>query len=347
MAKIASKFFVLLIAILIAYFWFMNWSSSFTPTMSKIQQLPETRVIVTLKQSNDSKTSEEIQSKREMTIDELMEKYSTINERRIDYTREMCHKHRSTIPKMKTLPKLLVNEKHKIVYCQTPKVGTVSWCKIFLTLSGYKIYSDVLKMTAPQVSAAWKKHVPLLSHYSIAKQKEIMSSYTKIMFVRNPLTRLLSAYNDKLVAKNASDYNLSSQRCLSRKILKNFRPGYTTKNYDPTFGEFIKMIVSKDNYISNIHWRNMLSVCYPCDIDYDVIGRFEDIENDSNYILNRVGADLKFPASTGFHFTNSSNFEKVKKSYANIPDSDLVSLYQKYQNDFLLFDYKVKMEFLI
>ncbi|XP_033122202.1 carbohydrate sulfotransferase 11-like isoform X2 [Anneissia japonica] len=338
MTKIDSKFFVFLLAILIAYLLLiMNWSSSFTPT----------RVIVTLKQSNDSKTSEEIQSKRGMTIDELMKKYSTINERRIDYTREMCRKHRSTIPKMKTLPKLLVNEKHKIVYCQTPKVGTVSWCKIFLTLSGYKKYSEVLNMTASQVSAAWKKHVPQLSNFSTAKQKEIMSSYTKIMFVRNPLTRLLSAYNDKLVAKNASDYNLSSQRSMSRKIKKKIRPGYTTKNYDPTFGEFIKMIVSKENYISNIHWRNMLLICYPCEIDYDVIGRFEDIENDSNYILNRVGADLKFPASTGFHFTNSSNFEKVKKSYANIPDSDLVSLYRKYQNDFLLFGYKAKMEFLI
>ncbi|XP_071950848.1 carbohydrate sulfotransferase 11-like [Antedon mediterranea] len=140
---------------------------------------------------------------------------------------------------MKKSPILLVNEKHKLVYCQTPKAGTDSWCKLFLVLSGYKNYTDVLKMNVMNVSAAWKKHVPRLSQFSYS--------------------------------------------------------------------------------IKNIHWRNMHQICFPCDIKYDIIGRFEHIEDDSNYILRLVGSDIRFPKSTRTHFTNSSHHAKIKQSYATIP----------------------------
>ncbi|XP_033122095.1 carbohydrate sulfotransferase 11-like isoform X1 [Anneissia japonica] len=274
------------------------------------------------------------------STDGFMKKYSNIIKRRVNYTQEMCRKHKSVIPRMKRRPNLLVNEEHKLVYCQTPKVATVSWCKIFLTFSGFKNYSEVVKMSVDEVAAAWKKHVPHLSHFPAEKQKKIMSTYTKIMFVRNPLTRLLSAYNDLLVAKNTSTgKQLRFQHRTSKDVLTNFRPGNTSKSYDTTFRDFVKMIVSKTHYIRNIHWNNMHSVCYPCDIDYDVIGRLEDIENDSNYILKHVGAGFKFPKQTGIHFTNSSSYDKVRRSYATISDSDLQDLYQKYKYDYILFDY--------
>ncbi|XP_033122191.1 carbohydrate sulfotransferase 11-like [Anneissia japonica] len=295
-------------------------------------------VVVTRSQADDVTTHETLQFQ-----DEFMKKYSAISKKGIDYTRKMCKKYRSVVSTMESFPNVLVNEKYKLVYCQTAKAGTVSWCKMLLILSGYKNYSEVVKMSAPQVSNAWKKQVSQLKRFSTQKQTEIISTYTKIMIVRNPYTRLLSAYNDKLVAKNASDYRIGHQRMLSQKILKRFRQGNITGKYDPTFGEFVKMIISEEYYIHNVHWRSMESRCHPCDMNYDVIGRFEDIENYSNYILKRIGAGIEFPHSSGTHFTNSSSHDKVKQSYATIPDEDLEDLYQKYLYDFQLFGYEKEL----
>ncbi|XP_071950846.1 carbohydrate sulfotransferase 11-like [Antedon mediterranea] len=281
--------------------------------------------------------SNEVKSK--MASDAFMKRYSDRSEQYTRYITNMCNKYRNEIPKMKKYPNILVNEKHKIVYCQTPKVATVSWCKLFLVLSGYKNYSDVLEMSAPKVSATWKKHVSLLKQFTVNEQEEIMRNYTKVMFVRNPFTRLLSAYNDKLVAKNTSDFKHGLQKVLNHAIIKRVRPGNVTGKHDLTFGEFVKMLVSK-HYYRNIHWERMYSICHPCDINYDVIGRMEDIENDSNYILKLVGTNLEFPKSTGTHFTNSSSHERVVQSYAAISDSELEALYQRYLYDFLLFGYE-------
>ncbi|XP_071949942.1 carbohydrate sulfotransferase 11-like [Antedon mediterranea] len=269
----------------------------------------------------------------------VIDRYTALHKNRTDYVKAQCDRHRKELPKMEKTPILLVNEKYKLVYCQTPKAGTDSWCKLFLVLSGYKSYTEVLKMNVMNVSAAWKKHVPKLSQFTPAKQRYILSNYTKIMIVRNPLTRLLSAFNDKAVAKNKSDYNLSFQRQLSKQILQDFRTGNVSGQYDPTFNEFIRMIVSTES-INNIHWRNMHQICFPCDIKYDIIGRFEHIEDDSNYILRLVGSDIRFPKSTGTHFTNSSHRAKIKQGYAKIPRSDMKSIYRKYKLDFLLFGYE-------
>ncbi|XP_033100184.1 carbohydrate sulfotransferase 10-like [Anneissia japonica] len=286
---------------------------------------------------------EEVEGK--MAKDTFMEKYSAKIRKRVNHTRNMCRKHKN-IQKMKEYPTLLVNEEHKLVYCQTPKVGTVSWCKIFLQLSGYKNRSELMNMNVIQVSAAWKKHVPRLSDFPAAKQKEILANYTKIMFVRNPLTRLLSAYNDKLVLKSSSDRQPYYQNTVNKRILAFFRIGGGKKRNYATFREFVRMLISKQHYIADVHWSPMHSVCFPCSIDYDVIGQLEDIENESNYILRHVGADIEFPHSTGTHFTNSSSYEKVIKSYATIPRFDLLNLYQKYKYDFLLFDYNQSLAML-
>ncbi|XP_071943424.1 carbohydrate sulfotransferase 9-like [Antedon mediterranea] len=279
--------------------------------------------------------------KSQMTSDEFMKKYAEKNKNFTRYVKDMCKKYRKKIPKMKKYPHHTVfNEKHKFALCQTPKVATNSWSRLFLVLSGYKNYSEIQKMSAPSVSAAWKIHVPRLVRFPLKKQKEIMRDYTKVMFVRNPYTRLLSAYSDKLVAKNASDYRHDVHDITTKGIRTNLGLG-KSKN-DLKFGEFVKMLISKKP-ILNIHWGKMSTRCHPCDIDYDIIGRMEDIDNYANYILKLIGSDLQFPKPPKTHFTNSSSHDRLVRNYSEISDSELESLYQTYLYDFLLFGYKKEL----
>ncbi|XP_033117907.1 carbohydrate sulfotransferase 11-like [Anneissia japonica] len=285
--------------------------------------------------SNRSKKAPE--KVQEETVEEFMKRYSAIHRKRNNYTRKMCRLYRDYIPRMKSQPRLLVNEEHKMVYCQTPKTGTVSWCRIMLILSGYKNYEEVMKMTAPQVSAAWKTNVPRLSSFSLEKQKHIMATYTKFMFVRHPLTRLLSAYKDKIASKNgiyASGFEMY------RKLITNKFRLEPKESNEIEFVHFVNMVVA--NKGPNSHWGEMYKICFPCDIDYDVIGRFEDMENDTKYILTLTNlTDFRLPNSSGAHLTNSSSQAKLDKAYSSIPLPHLADLYHRYKYDFTLFDYEI------
>ncbi|XP_071949854.1 carbohydrate sulfotransferase 11-like [Antedon mediterranea] len=271
----------------------------------------------------------------EEPIVDFMNKYSDIHQQRRKHIQRTCDLHRNEIPHMKNSPILLVNKKHKMVYCQTPKTGTVSWCQIMLVLSGYKNYNEVMKMTAPQVSAAWKSHVPRLSSFPITEQDNIMATYTKFMFVRHPFTRLLSTYNDKIRIREDKNYIIGFA-----EYIKKMKPlyKYTKKNEtsEVHFHEFVKFVLSGKHH--NTHWREMYKGCYPCDITYDVIGHFEDMNNEAKYILTLSNiTDLTFPTASGRHLTNSSNEDKFKKAYSYISDKD--ELYQRYKLDFILFGY--------
>ncbi|XP_071949883.1 carbohydrate sulfotransferase 11-like [Antedon mediterranea] len=209
---------------------------------------------------------------------EFMKRYAKIHKDRQEHTKKMCETYRKNIPSKKMVPRLLVNEKHKIVYCQTPKVSTTSWCRIMLVLSGYKNYTEVMKLSVAEVSKSWKKHVPRITRFS------------KIEFV-----------------------------------------------------DFINMVVAGAG--KNVHWNPMYTSCYPCDIHYDVIGHFEDIENEAKYILKHANIDLKFPVATGQHNTHSSSEKKLTKAYSTISASHLAGIYHKYRFDFALFGYTIPSQF--
>ncbi|MCQ4062298.1 sulfotransferase family protein, partial [Klebsiella pneumoniae] len=50
----------------------------------------------------------------------------------------------------------------------------------------------------------------------------------------------------------------------------------------------------------NEHWERVHSLCHPCIVHYDVVGKYETLAEDANYILQLVGADtsFKFPSSS-------------------------------------------------
>ncbi|XP_071944404.1 carbohydrate sulfotransferase 11-like [Antedon mediterranea] len=269
------------------------------------------------------------------SIEEFMKRYSLIHVKRTKHTNEMCLRHGKRLAG-KPLSKLLVNEKHKLVFCQTPKVGSVSWCRIMLVLSEYMNYTQVMKLTAAQVSRAWKKHVPRLGAFPLSKQKHILANYTKFMFVRHPFTRLLSAFNDKMKKKDGK-YQRGTEYYVN-KIKGHYRWDRNATE-DVEFVDFINMVVSN---VGNVHWSEMYKVCGSCDIHYDVIGHFEDMTNDAKYILTLSNVtSVGFPEPSKSHATYSSDNDKIFKAFSTLPVSMLADLYYKFKYDFTLFDYKI------
>ena len=95
--------------------------------------------------------------------------------------------------------RFVVDEKHKILYCELPKTGCTNWKKTLLKL----IQPDTFgKMKWENIRSPHGKKGPngysYLNEYPLEKQLEYLDTFYKFSFVRHPLERLLSAYRDKV-----------------------------------------------------------------------------------------------------------------------------------------------------
>ena len=97
-----------------------------------------------------------------------------------------------------------------------------------------------------------------------------LKRFFKLIFVRELLDRLISAYKDRLL-KHAPRY-------LNIKIVDASRPRDTEEqeNNGVTFPEFIHYYTDTESS-RDTHWQQYEKLCHPCSIDYDFIGHFETL----------------------------------------------------------------------
>ncbi|KAI1237893.1 hypothetical protein IHE44_0013985 [Lamprotornis superbus] len=168
---------------------------------------------------------------------------------------------------------LFVEHKHKFIYCEVPKVGCSNWKRtIFLLQSDFNAEASDIGHDNIHHTSLIKR----LVSYPPALQKEFLSNYTKVMFTRHPLERLVSAYRDKL---------LHSEPFYSTTVANEIRAMFRkNKNSSEkvSFQEFVSFITAKPPHTLDIHWKPMFLLCDPCNIHYDVVDsqdpRKSDIE---------------------------------------------------------------------
>jgi chondroitin 4-sulfotransferase 11 len=133
-----------------------------------------------------------------------------------------------------------------------------------------------------------------------------------------------------------------------RKIIKHFRPDATRESLrlgnDVTFKEFVQFLLtpglSKHDYVRqgyNEHWELFDELCHPCLIKYNTIAKYESINEDSDFVLRKIGANLTFPRSNKAGGTK----KRLTKAFSEIPSEMIEQLYKLYQKDFEIFDYKI------
>lgn len=235
-----------------------------------------------------------------------------------------------------------VNDKYKFVYCATPKAACTSWKSVLLVLDGIATSTDQFSQkTINSKSGVWMKQ---LWRYSDEEQKDIMKTYTKFMFSRNPFSRVLSAFQNKLAPNSTFERALKWQVNLGRKIITRYRNRpQRNKPYDLKFSEFGRYISDPSVHSFNKHWSLQYLQCRPCDLDYTILGHFETLEEDSKFILKVIGAEnvVSFPSSNHSSPTNSSNESIFTSNYNTLSFDELKNLYEVYRKDFEMFGYPV------
>ena len=226
----------------------------------------------------------------------------------------------------KKLKFFMVNDKYKVLYCFIPKVACTQWNKVFLALDNHPNVTDRNFIHNP-------KNFKFLNRDYSAEEAELrLQTYFKFIFVRDPLERLLSAYEDKLVYDRKWYFHAS----YSKKIVDHFnRFVDRSSDNEVTFKKFIYYI-STIGFNEDRHWATYDNLCLPCDIHFDFIGHFNDMHEEAPYILRRTGMDkvTTFPPSIT-HDTRT----KMLKNFASVPKAEIFQLVKLFEKDYEMFNY--------
>ena len=91
----------------------------------------------------------------------------------------------------------------------------------------------------------------------------------------------------------------------------------------------------------------MVDLCFPCQKEYDMIGRLETMESDGQFILNKLGLPTELmdvvmnrgKRYIPYDVTNSSDDKTAQKRFSSLSQEDIDDLVRKYADDFSAFGY--------
>ncbi|CAI5504382.1 unnamed protein product [Closterium sp. Naga37s-1] len=229
-----------------------------------------------------------------------------------------------------------LTEKLKLVVCTMPKVAANSWLMWLRAMLGQPHPEDPILALDPRRSG-W--HM-LTLHFTEqqAVQQVTRPDFFKFTFVRNPFSRVLSAYSNKLVITDAPNNktgpgsreywnevrHMVHARCReswNEQFFKYIRPHWEkVKGKDDlvSFPDFVKLVAK---LMQNHRWRmdrhiaSQSDICFMDKIKYDFVGRFENLEEDAKYVVNRFGGDHLDIFNFGVNAHQTRADEKLAKKY--------------------------------
>ncbi|XP_059085003.1 carbohydrate sulfotransferase 11-like isoform X2 [Tigriopus californicus] len=278
---------------------------------------------------------------------------------RNDHLHQQCKKYPHLIPfKALNQAKFFYLKQPDVMMCMIPKVASTS-------LSSFLIQSHQHFKSLPD------KGLTNIGFPSGSLNDTFQDTY-KIMVVRHPLERLLSAYLYVFVKEVQGDLKHTNMYSNLTHLLALHYRGSHSWDVNPllTFPEFVRFIVngtkehipgswqglSNGDFIFNpnlnSHWEPYWKVCSPCQLQNhpSIILKFgKDFDQEVQYALKESGIQEFFtqrvhPKLQGtLQWKNSGQTELLEEFYfSQLSKAEVLQLYQAYKVDHDLFRYDVE-----
>lgn len=138
--------------------------------------------------------------------------------------------------------------------------------------------------------------LPSLKSIKIDKRPHFIKESFKFLFSRNPFSRIFSAYIDKMFTPNPFYW-----KKWGTKIISSFKlspKDYVCGSRIP-FRYFVKYVVMKlhkeDTHVMPIH-----NICPPCQFEWDMVGRLEDMDTDIHYLSEKLNVNSSYMHSSEY-----------------------------------------------
>ncbi|XP_022096443.1 uncharacterized protein LOC110982384 [Acanthaster planci] len=280
----------------------------------------------------------------EETEEEFLQRMEDVQQERHDRVRQKCQsKYNLTLLDFqqdrqeilswkKYYEHAYANNDHQFIICRVLKAASFSWRKVMISLYA-------------KGSAAFRQSQKMGDYPMMNYEDETfiskLQNYKKILFVREPFARLLSAYRDKYVELRHFPY----YQPIGMSIIQKYRKNPTQmeiRSGRPTFEEFTKWVINEEVPGGDYHWRPLFNWYHPCQMWYDFIGKVETAAEDARYIFKMIGIDkLETFPSTETHHKFSSSPDVLEEFYSQLSPDLLPQLINRYKQEFELFDYPI------
>ncbi|WOT06967.1 sulfotransferase family 2 domain-containing protein [Shewanella youngdeokensis] len=163
----------------------------------------------------------------------------------------------------------------------------------------------------------------------------------KYAFVRNPYSRVLSAYLNKIEpyaegVRGENDDNNYFYRVYTEVDAYhcNNLPLVSKVN----FYCFLLWLTNVNNvHTRNEHWRSQVELLQTGSVDYTFIGKLENLDDDdAPTLLNYIGCDIDFPSQKKVSFAPTNATSKLEKYYT---EQELKLVNALFLSDFEFFEY--------
>jgi sulfotransferase famil protein len=227
-----------------------------------------------------------------------------------------------------------IDDKRRLVYFETPKVACTS---IKLLMQDMLNSGESTKNFNPDhLHNRSMSPLKRLSNVDEDIQNECLwGNFSRFSFVRNPFTRVLSAYLDKVLATyenlEVGDIEVVRNRRLTSLGLNPDR--------EVSFQFFLEHLSDSKSFFEDLHFTPLYRLLFVDHINYDFIGRFERFEQDLEVVKTKFygGQKEESDASLGkFHQTKAS---RTFKEFFGRREVDLVQTI--YERDFAEFKYSL------
>lgn len=217
-----------------------------------------------------------------------------------------------------------VSQRSKFVFFRIPKAASSTTVKTLYLHENSACIDDYDHDVAMASFAR-------LSDLSGRQVRELEQDYFKFTIVRNPWSRLASAYFDKIVNEGGT-----ASKYKARHVVKYHK---RRLGAHVTFREFCDYLKFGDGLYANAHWAPQSALVGIPVSRLDFIGKLETLEYDLNHILKHIFNildDEVVISNMRHHRTNASS--RLSDLYDNYTMSIVRELYE---SDFVNFGYDI------